>query len=100
MTLQVCSASILYLLVSSMQLDESVEISSWFFISAVPSVAPKKVWARSVSATQIEFNWEAVPATPERVLGYEVRVIYLIDKIADTVQCQIMVLLCSLVIHV
>uniref|UniRef100_A0A3B4Y2Y2 Contactin 3b n=1 Tax=Seriola lalandi dorsalis TaxID=1841481 RepID=A0A3B4Y2Y2_SERLL len=37
-----------------------------------PSVAPKRVRARSVSAAQIEVIWEALPAIPERVLGYEV----------------------------
>ena len=42
-------------------------------ISAVPSVAPKRVRTRSVSAVQIEVIWEALPAIPERVLGYEVR---------------------------
>lgn len=42
------------------------------FISAVPIEAPKRVWGRSVSAAQIEVIWEALPATPERVLGYEV----------------------------
>lgn len=41
-------------------------------ISAVPSVTPKRVRARSVSAVQIEVIWEAIPAIPERVLGYEV----------------------------
>ena len=41
-------------------------------ISAVPSVTPKRVRARSVSAVQIEVIWEALPAIPERVLGYEV----------------------------
>uniref|UniRef100_A0AAX7UUH4 Contactin 3b n=1 Tax=Astatotilapia calliptera TaxID=8154 RepID=A0AAX7UUH4_ASTCA len=38
----------------------------------VPSVAPKRVRARSVSAAQIEVSWEALPTIPERVLGYEV----------------------------
>lgn len=42
-------------------------------ISTVPSVAPKRVRTRSVSAVQIELIWEALPALPERVLGYEVR---------------------------
>lgn len=41
-------------------------------ISAVPSVIPKRVRARSVTAVQIEVIWEALPAIPERVLGYEV----------------------------
>uniref|UniRef100_A0A3P8TJC8 Contactin 3a, tandem duplicate 2 n=1 Tax=Amphiprion percula TaxID=161767 RepID=A0A3P8TJC8_AMPPE len=30
------------------------------------------VWARSVSASEIEVNWQALSFTPERVLGYEV----------------------------
>lgn len=34
---------------------------------------PAGVWARSVSASEIEVNWQAVSLTPERVLGYEVR---------------------------
>uniref|UniRef100_A0A3Q3DCU8 Contactin 3b n=1 Tax=Hippocampus comes TaxID=109280 RepID=A0A3Q3DCU8_HIPCM len=37
-----------------------------------PSVAPKRVVPRIVSATQIEVIWEAVPDIAERVLGYEV----------------------------
>jgi len=41
--------------------------------SAVPSLAPKRVRTRSVSALQIEVIWEALPAISERVLGYEVR---------------------------
>uniref|UniRef100_A0A8C6Q6V0 Contactin 3 n=1 Tax=Nothobranchius furzeri TaxID=105023 RepID=A0A8C6Q6V0_NOTFU len=32
----------------------------------------RRVWARSVSASEIEVNWQALPITPERVLGYEV----------------------------
>ena len=36
-------------------------------------MAPKRVRTRSVSAVQIEVIWEALPAIPERVLGYEVR---------------------------
>uniref|UniRef100_A0A3Q2Y743 Contactin 3b n=1 Tax=Hippocampus comes TaxID=109280 RepID=A0A3Q2Y743_HIPCM len=41
-------------------------------LSQVPSVAPKRVVPRIVSATQIEVIWEAVPDIAERVLGYEV----------------------------
>lgn len=33
---------------------------------------PAGVWARSVSASEIEVNWQALSFTPERVLGYEV----------------------------
>uniref|UniRef100_A0A7N8Y7F1 Contactin 3b n=1 Tax=Mastacembelus armatus TaxID=205130 RepID=A0A7N8Y7F1_9TELE len=47
-------------------------IASVYSAEEVPSVAPKKVKARSVSAVQIEVIWEALPAIPERVLGYEV----------------------------
>lgn len=55
-----------------MVLDESLGFSHQCSISTVPSVAPKRVWTRSVSAVQIELIWEALPALPERVLGYEV----------------------------
>ncbi|KAG8002756.1 Contactin-3 [Nibea albiflora] len=37
-----------------------------------PSGMPTGVWARSVSASEIEVNWQALSFTPERVLGYEV----------------------------
>ncbi|XP_014001305.1 contactin-3 [Salmo salar] len=37
-----------------------------------PSGMPGGVWARSVSASEIEVNWQALSFTPERVLGYEV----------------------------
>uniref|UniRef100_A0A8C7XWZ6 Contactin 3a, tandem duplicate 2 n=1 Tax=Oryzias sinensis TaxID=183150 RepID=A0A8C7XWZ6_9TELE len=37
-----------------------------------PSGMPVGVWARSVSASEIEVNWQALSITPERVLGYEV----------------------------
>lgn len=37
-----------------------------------PSGMPAGVWARSVSASEIEVNWQALSFTPERVLGYEV----------------------------
>ncbi|XP_078478343.1 LOW QUALITY PROTEIN: contactin-3-like, partial [Lampetra planeri] len=47
-------------------------IASVHSIFAVPSVAPKRVRAQSVSATQIEVIWEALPTIPERVLGYEI----------------------------
>ncbi|XP_054639724.1 contactin-3 isoform X1 [Dunckerocampus dactyliophorus] len=47
-------------------------IATVYSAEDVPSVAPKMVRARSVSATQIEVIWEALPAIPERVLGYEV----------------------------
>lgn len=47
-------------------------IVSVFSAEEVPGVAPKRVMARSVSAVQIEVMWEALPAAPERVLGYEV----------------------------
>ncbi|XP_030585819.1 LOW QUALITY PROTEIN: contactin-3 [Archocentrus centrarchus] len=47
-------------------------IATVYSAEEVPSVAPKRVRARSVSAAQIEVSWEALPAIPERVLGYEV----------------------------
>ncbi|XP_061901757.1 contactin-3 isoform X1 [Entelurus aequoreus] len=47
-------------------------IATVFSAEDVPSVTPKTVRARSVSATQIEVIWESLPAIPERVLGYEV----------------------------
>lgn len=47
-------------------------IATVFSAEEVPSVAPKKVWAKSVSSTHIELSWEVLPATPERVLGFEV----------------------------
>ncbi|KAM6927531.1 contactin-3 [Xenentodon cancila] len=47
-------------------------IATVFSAEEVPSVAPKRVRARSLSAAQIEVTWEAVPDIPERVLGYEV----------------------------
>ncbi|XP_049608919.1 contactin-3 isoform X1 [Syngnathus scovelli] len=37
-----------------------------------PSGVPVGVWARSVSAYEIEVNWQALSLTPEKVLGYEV----------------------------
>ncbi|CAG07560.1 unnamed protein product, partial [Tetraodon nigroviridis] len=37
-----------------------------------PSGMPAGVWARSVSASEIEVNWQALSYSPERVLGYEV----------------------------
>ncbi|KAK0131042.1 Contactin-3 [Merluccius polli] len=47
-------------------------VATVFSAEEVPSVTPKRVRARSVSATQIEVIWEPLPALPERVLGYEV----------------------------
>lgn len=52
--------------------DGSLGFSHRFPISTVPSVVPKRVRTRIVSAVQIEVIWEALPALPERVLGYEV----------------------------
>lgn len=37
-----------------------------------PSEKPAGVRARSVSASEIEVNWQALSFIPERVLGYEV----------------------------
>lgn len=36
---------------------------------------PAGVWARSVSASEIEVNWQALSFSAERVLGYEVHFI-------------------------
>ncbi|TKS71118.1 Contactin-3 Brain-derived immunoglobulin superfamily protein 1 [Collichthys lucidus] len=47
-------------------------IGTVYSAEEVPSVAPKRVRTRSVSAVQIEVIWEALPTVPERVLGYEV----------------------------
>uniref|UniRef100_A0A8C8E0K5 Contactin 3b n=1 Tax=Oryzias sinensis TaxID=183150 RepID=A0A8C8E0K5_9TELE len=47
-------------------------ITTVYSAEDVPSVPPKRVRARSLSATQIEVMWEAVSDMPERVLGYEV----------------------------
>ncbi|KAG7326669.1 hypothetical protein KOW79_010070 [Hemibagrus wyckioides] len=43
-----------------------------FSAEEVPSIAPERVVARSLSASDIEVSWEAVRSSPERVLGYEV----------------------------
>ncbi|KAM6977752.1 contactin-3-like [Aplochiton taeniatus] len=37
-----------------------------------PSGMPVGVWARSVSSSEIEVNWQTLSYTPERVLGFEV----------------------------
>uniref|UniRef100_A0A3B4F6J1 Contactin-3-like n=1 Tax=Pundamilia nyererei TaxID=303518 RepID=A0A3B4F6J1_9CICH len=50
-----------------------------------PSVAPKRVRARSVSAAQIEVSWEALPTIPERVLGYEQVMYWEDDTKPDTI---------------
>ncbi|XP_030632439.1 contactin-3 [Chanos chanos] len=47
-------------------------IATVFSAEEVPSMAPQRVLARSVSAAEIEVMWEPVPTIPERVLGYEV----------------------------
>uniref|UniRef100_H3CPH2 Contactin 3b n=1 Tax=Tetraodon nigroviridis TaxID=99883 RepID=H3CPH2_TETNG len=47
-------------------------IATVYSAEEVPSVVPKRVRTRIVSAVQIEVIWEALPALPERVLGYEV----------------------------
>uniref|UniRef100_A0A3Q3WFZ4 Uncharacterized protein n=1 Tax=Mola mola TaxID=94237 RepID=A0A3Q3WFZ4_MOLML len=55
------------------------------YSAEAPSMAPKRVWTRSVSAVQIELIWEALPALPERVLGYEQVVYWEDDTKPDTV---------------
>ncbi|CAL8339952.1 unnamed protein product [Lota lota] len=47
-------------------------VATVFSAEEVPSVSPKTLRSRSVSAAQIEVIWEPLPAIPERVLGYEV----------------------------
>ncbi|KAK5617550.1 hypothetical protein CRENBAI_004157, partial [Crenichthys baileyi] len=47
-------------------------IATVYSAEDVPSVAPKRVRARSLSAAEIEVIWETLPSLPERVLGYEV----------------------------
>uniref|UniRef100_A0A4W4EAG7 Contactin 3b n=1 Tax=Electrophorus electricus TaxID=8005 RepID=A0A4W4EAG7_ELEEL len=47
-------------------------IATVFSAEEVPSVAPERVMARSLSAFDVEVNWAAVRSGPERVLGYEV----------------------------
>ncbi|KAL7833267.1 hypothetical protein SRHO_G00302850 [Serrasalmus rhombeus] len=47
-------------------------IATVFSAEEVPSMAPERVVARSLSASDIEVNWDAVQSSPERVLGYEV----------------------------
>uniref|UniRef100_A0A673LK25 Contactin-3-like n=1 Tax=Sinocyclocheilus rhinocerous TaxID=307959 RepID=A0A673LK25_9TELE len=47
-------------------------IATVFSAEEVPSVAPERVSAKSLSAADIEVTWEPTALTPERVLGYEV----------------------------
>uniref|UniRef100_A0A8C1MKX1 Contactin 3b n=1 Tax=Cyprinus carpio TaxID=7962 RepID=A0A8C1MKX1_CYPCA len=47
-------------------------IATVFSAEEVPSVAPERVSAKSLSAADIEVTWELIASTPERVLGYEV----------------------------
>uniref|UniRef100_A0A671SI25 Contactin 3b n=1 Tax=Sinocyclocheilus anshuiensis TaxID=1608454 RepID=A0A671SI25_9TELE len=47
-------------------------IATVFSAEEVPSVAPERVSAKSLSAADIEVTWEPTASTPERVLGYEV----------------------------
>lgn len=53
----------------------SLCIHLFLFLSFLsePSGIPDGVWARSISATEIEVSWHILSASPERVLGYEVR---------------------------
>uniref|UniRef100_A0A8C1III7 Contactin 3b n=1 Tax=Cyprinus carpio TaxID=7962 RepID=A0A8C1III7_CYPCA len=46
-------------------------IATVFSAEEVPSVAPERVSAKSLSAADIEVTWEPIASTPERVLGYE-----------------------------
>ncbi|XP_023181023.1 contactin-3-like [Xiphophorus maculatus] len=47
-------------------------IATVYSAEDVPSVAPKRMRARSLSAAEIEVIWETLPSLPERILGYEV----------------------------
>ncbi|XP_030623672.1 contactin-3 [Chanos chanos] len=47
-------------------------VTTVFSAEEEPGGVPERVWARSISASEIEVNWQAPPPTPERVLGYEV----------------------------
>ncbi|XP_065135857.2 contactin-3 [Paramisgurnus dabryanus] len=47
-------------------------ITTVFSAEEVPSLAPERVATKSLSAADIQVTWEAIPSTPERVLGYEV----------------------------
>lgn len=55
-----------------MLLEEVQKCSVSCCLFSEPSGMPAGVWARSVSASEIEVNWQALSFTPERVLGYEV----------------------------
>lgn len=55
-----------------MLLEEGSDAQSPCRLFSEPSGMPAGVWARSVSASEIEVNWQALSFTPERVLGYEV----------------------------
>uniref|UniRef100_A0AAY4BKN4 Contactin 3a, tandem duplicate 2 n=1 Tax=Denticeps clupeoides TaxID=299321 RepID=A0AAY4BKN4_9TELE len=47
-------------------------VTTVFSAEEEPSGVPGGVWARSVSASEIEVYWQCLVSTPERVLGYEV----------------------------
>ncbi|XP_056316364.1 LOW QUALITY PROTEIN: contactin-3 [Danio aesculapii] len=47
-------------------------IATVFSAEEVPSIAPEKVSAKSLSAADIEVTWEPIASITERVLGYEV----------------------------
>lgn len=55
-----------------MMLHPDRNAGSHVFCFSEPSGMPAGVWAGSVSASEIEVNWQALTITPERVLGYEV----------------------------
>lgn len=63
---EICSACLSY----CWKKTEMLNVSCCLF--SEPSGMPAGVWARSVSASEIEVNWQALSFTPERVLGYEV----------------------------
>lgn len=53
-------------------LEGGLQCSPCCCLFSEPSGMPAGVWARSVSASEIEVNWQALSYSPERVLGYEV----------------------------
>lgn len=61
-----------FVLLVSVLLEEGSNAPVFYCLFLEPSGMPVGVWARSVSASEIEVNWQALSFSPERVLGYEV----------------------------
>ena len=47
---------------------------------------PGGVWAQSISASEFEVSWQTLSDSPERVLGYEVRLSALLNG-NDSASC-------------